>query len=63
MVAVVWFRRMASGWGPLIACAILVPGQRSTSRFLPARIGPAEFSLLGKLVANRAPRELDAIFR
>ena len=30
---------------------------------LPARIGPAEFSLLGKLVAIRAPRELDAIFR
>lgn len=40
-----------------------MPGQRSTSRFLPARIGPAEFSLLGKLVAIRAPRELDAIFR
>jgi hypothetical protein len=27
------------------------------------RIGAAEFSLLGKLVAIRAPRELDAIFR
>jgi hypothetical protein len=30
---------------------------------LPARVGPAEFSLFGKLVAIRAPRELDAIFR
>jgi hypothetical protein len=30
---------------------------------LPARIGPAEFDLLGKLVAIRAPRELDGIFR
>jgi hypothetical protein len=30
---------------------------------LPVRIGPAEFGLVGKLVAIRAPRELDAIFR
>ena len=30
---------------------------------LPARVGPAELDLLGKLVAIRAPRELDGIFR
>ena len=30
---------------------------------LPARIGPVEFEHLGKLVAVRAPRELDPIFR
>ena len=30
---------------------------------LPARIGPAEFEHLGKLVAVRAPRALDPIFR
>ena len=30
---------------------------------LPAQVGPAEFGQLGNLVAVRAPRELDAIFR
>jgi hypothetical protein len=30
---------------------------------LPGRIGPAEFGELGKLVAVRAPRELNEIFR
>ena len=30
---------------------------------LPARIGPAEFGELGKLIAVRAPREMDALFR
>jgi len=30
---------------------------------LPARIGPAEFEHLGKLVAVRAPRDLHPIFR
>ena len=30
---------------------------------LPARVGPAEFGQLGNLVAVRAPRELDGIFR
>jgi hypothetical protein len=30
---------------------------------LPARVGPAEFGELGRLVAVRAPRELDGIFR
>jgi hypothetical protein len=30
---------------------------------LPARVGPAEFGELGRLVAVRAPRELDDIFR
>jgi hypothetical protein len=30
---------------------------------LPARVGPAEFGELGKLVAVRAPREFDDIFR
>jgi hypothetical protein len=30
---------------------------------LPARIGPVEFDKLGKLVAIRAPREMDALFR
>jgi hypothetical protein len=30
---------------------------------LPACVGPAEFGELGRLVAVRAPRELDDIFR
>ena len=30
---------------------------------LPARVGPTEFGELGRLVAVRAPRELDDIFR
>jgi hypothetical protein len=30
---------------------------------LPARVGSAEFGQLGNLVAVRAPRELDGIFR
>jgi hypothetical protein len=30
---------------------------------LPVRVGSAEFGQLGRLVAVRAPRELDAIFR
>jgi hypothetical protein len=30
---------------------------------LPARVGSAEFGQLGTLVAVRAPRELDGIFR
>ena len=30
---------------------------------LPVRVGPAEFGELGRLVAVRAPRELDDIFR
>jgi hypothetical protein len=29
---------------------------------LPSQIGPAQFSSLGKLIAIRAPRELDSIF-
>jgi hypothetical protein len=30
---------------------------------LPARVGPAELSQFGLMVAVRAPRELDTIFR
>lgn len=30
---------------------------------LPARVGPAEFSTLGALVAIRGPRELDPLMR
>ena len=30
---------------------------------LPRHVGPAEFSALGRLVAIRAPRDLDGVFR
>ena len=30
---------------------------------LPRHVGPAEFSELGRLIAIRAPRVLDAVFR
>ena len=30
---------------------------------LPHQVGPAEFSELGRLVAIRAPREFDGVFR
>jgi hypothetical protein len=31
--------------------------------FLPQQVGPAAFSELGRLVAIRAPREFDGVFR
>jgi hypothetical protein len=30
---------------------------------LPVRVGPVEFGQFGKLVAIRAPREMDSLFR
>jgi hypothetical protein len=35
----------------------------TTQQYLPARIGPAEFSTLGALVAVRCPHDLDPLMR
>jgi hypothetical protein len=41
----------------------MIQNRIMTCPSLPRQIGPAALSTLGQLVAIRAPRELDAVFR